>query len=84
MSGTPDGCALPCFSGERPELEGGHKPREWRLVVYPCGVEWDIKTFEPYKAPGIDRVYPLFITGGTGTPYKYLQDKACSPSLESY
>jgi hypothetical protein len=33
-------------------IEGGYKPREWKLagkVVYPSGVEWAIKTFEPYK-----------------------------------
>jgi hypothetical protein len=37
-------------SGGRPKLEGGFKPRVWRLaakVVYPSGVEWAIKTFEP-------------------------------------
>jgi hypothetical protein len=47
--------------------EGGYRPREWRLagkVVYPSGVEWAIKTFEPYKAPGIDGIYPILLQEG--------------------
>jgi hypothetical protein len=30
-------------------------------VVYPSGVEWAVKTFEPYKAPGIDGIYPILL-----------------------
>jgi hypothetical protein len=40
---------------------------EWRLaakVVYPNGVEWAIKTFEPYRAPGIDGIYPILLQKG--------------------
>jgi hypothetical protein len=45
-------------------IEGGYTPRQWRLaekVVYPNGVEWAIMTFEPYKAPGIDGIYPILL-----------------------
>jgi hypothetical protein len=33
-------------------IEGGYKPRQWRLavkVVYPSGVEWAIKPLNPTK-----------------------------------
>jgi hypothetical protein len=52
---------------EGPTTEGGYKPREWRLaakVVHPSGVEWAIKIFEPYNAPGIDRIYPILLQEG--------------------
>ena len=48
-------------------IGGGFKPREWRLaakVVYPSGVEWPIKTFKPYKAPGIGGIYPVSLQEG--------------------
>ena len=51
-------------SSERPMIGGGYKPREWRLaskVVYPSGAAWAIKNFEPYKGPGIDRIYPILL-----------------------
>ncbi|XP_018402109.1 PREDICTED: uncharacterized protein LOC108779236 [Cyphomyrmex costatus] len=41
-----------------------HKPREWTLaakVVTPEGVEWAIKTFEPYKTPEPDGIYPVLL-----------------------
>jgi hypothetical protein len=44
-------------------IEGGYKPREWRLagkVVYPSGVERAVKTFKPYKAPGIMGFIPYY------------------------
>jgi hypothetical protein len=50
--------------GGRPKAEGSYKPREWKLaakVVYPSGVEWAIKSFEPYKAPGTDGIYPILL-----------------------
>ena len=50
-------------SAERPELERGYKHREWKLaakVLYPSGVEW-AKTSEPYKASGIDAIYPILL-----------------------
>jgi hypothetical protein len=53
--------------GGGPMIERGYKPREWRLagqVVYPSGVEWAIKTFKPYKAPGIDGIYPILLQEG--------------------
>jgi hypothetical protein len=54
-------------SAERLELERGYKHRKWKLatkVVYPGGVEWAIKTFEPYKAPGIDAIYSILLQEG--------------------
>jgi hypothetical protein len=48
--------------GRGPMIEGDYKPKEWRLaakVVFPSGEEWAIKTFEPYKAPGKDGIYPI-------------------------
>jgi hypothetical protein len=53
-------------SGGKPGIEGGCKPRVWRLaakVVYPSGVEWTIKTLEPYKAPGTGGIYPILLQG---------------------
>ncbi|XP_020298815.1 uncharacterized protein LOC109863049 [Pseudomyrmex gracilis] len=46
-----------------------YKPREWRLaaeVVHLKGVEWAIKTFNPYKAPGPDGIYPVLLQKGLG------------------
>ena len=80
-------------SGEGPMIEGGYKPKEWRLaakVVYPSGVEWDIKTFEPYKAPGTDRIYPILLQDGleylVGPLTKIFRASIalCSPGLENY
>jgi hypothetical protein len=48
-------------------FERGYKPKEWRLagkMVYPSGVEWAVKTFEPYKAPGIDGIYSILLQEG--------------------
>jgi hypothetical protein len=45
------------------------RPRAWGLaakVVYHSGVEWAIKSFEPYKAPGTDRIYPILLQEGLG------------------
>jgi hypothetical protein len=42
-----------CGLGGQPKLEGGYKPKVWKLaakVVYPSGVQWAIKTFKPYEA----------------------------------
>jgi hypothetical protein len=33
-------------------------------VMYPCGVEWAIKNFETYKAPGTDGIYPILLQEG--------------------
>jgi hypothetical protein len=54
-------------SGGRTELEGGYKPKVWRLapkVVHPSGVEREINTFEPYKAPCTDGIYPILLQEG--------------------
>jgi hypothetical protein len=62
-----DSRRLSSGSGEGPMIEGCYKPREWRLaakVVYPSEVEWAIKNFEPYKATGIDRIYPILLHEG--------------------
>jgi hypothetical protein len=74
-------------------IEGGYKPKEWRLaakVVYPSGVEWDMKTFEPYKAPGTDRLYPILLQDGLKNLVEPLTKifrasiTLCSPGLEDY
>jgi hypothetical protein len=54
-------------SRRRPEIEGGYKLKVWSLaekVVHPSGVEWTIKNFEPYKAPGTDGIYPILLQEG--------------------
>jgi hypothetical protein len=33
-------------------------------LVYPSGVEWAIKTFEPHKAPGTNGIYPILLQEG--------------------
>lgn len=41
-----------------------HKPWTWELaakVVCSCGVGWAIKSFEPYKAPVTDGIYPILL-----------------------
>jgi len=51
--------------GSQPRVP--YKPREWSLaakVVYPCGVEWAVKTFDPYKAPGPDGIFPVLLREG--------------------
>jgi hypothetical protein len=35
-------------------------------VVYAHGVEWAIKTFRPYKAPGTVGIYPILLQEGLG------------------
>jgi hypothetical protein len=48
-------------------IEGGYKPREWRLaaeVLYPSEVEWAVKTFDPCKAPGTDGIYHILLQEG--------------------
>jgi hypothetical protein len=48
--------------------EGTYKPREWTLaakVVSSKGVEWAVKTFDPYKAPGPDEICSIFFTTRT-------------------
>jgi hypothetical protein len=46
-----------------------YKPRAWKLaakVVYSWGVGWAIKSFEPYKAPETDGIYPILLQEGPG------------------
>jgi len=41
-----------------------YRPREWSLaakVVHPEGVEWAVKTFNSFKSPGPDGIYPAFL-----------------------
>jgi hypothetical protein len=40
------------------------KPTAWELaakVVYTGGMEWAIKSFEPYKVPETDAIYPILL-----------------------
>jgi len=30
-------------------------------MVHPCGVEWTIKTVNPYKVPGPDGIFPVLL-----------------------
>ncbi|XP_029162920.1 uncharacterized protein LOC114934411 [Nylanderia fulva] len=42
----------------------GYVLKEWALaarVVYPEGVKWAIRSFDPYKAPGPDGIYPILL-----------------------
>lgn len=44
-----------------------YKPKAWPLavkIVQPCKVRWVIKTFEPFKAPGMDGIYPVLLQKG--------------------
>lgn len=44
-----------------------YKPRKWSLaakMVYPREVEWAIKTFDFYKTPGSDGIYPILLQEG--------------------
>ena len=46
------------------------KPRVWELaviVVCPCGVEWAITLFEPYRTPGTDGISPILLQEGLVT-----------------
>jgi len=56
-------------SRDRVSPRAPYRPREWSLaakVVYPCGVKWAIKTFEPYRAPGPDGIFPVLLREGLG------------------
>jgi len=44
-----------------------YKPRECFLaakVVYPCEVEWAIKTFDSYRVSGPDRIFSVLLKEG--------------------
>ena len=50
-----------------PRLRDGYKPKEWALaarVVYPNGVEWAVRSFDPYKVPGPDGIHPILLQQG--------------------
>jgi len=50
--------------GEQQRPRERYKPRAKGLaakVVYHSGVEWAIKSLEPYKAPGTDGIYPILL-----------------------
>ncbi|XP_046142185.1 uncharacterized protein LOC123987908 [Osmia bicornis bicornis] len=44
-----------------------YKPRDWLLankIAQPRDIEWAIKTFRPYKAPGPDGIFPALLQEG--------------------
>jgi hypothetical protein len=49
-------------------------------LIYPHEVEWAIKTFEPYEAPGIDGIYPILLQVGLGILLDPLT-KVCRTSI---
>jgi len=56
--------------GEQQRTGGKYELRALEIaakVVYPHGVEWTIKAFKPYKAPGTVGIYLILLQEGFGT-----------------